>query len=106
MVKICLQCSCRRKEFDLGSGRYLGERNGNPLQPYCLENLMNRGARRATVHGVAKECDTTEQLSVCACACAHTHIHTHTQCIAQCSPKILYTALKGNISNYIYFRLV
>ena len=27
-----------------GSGRVLGEGNGNPLQYYCLENPMNRGA--------------------------------------------------------------
>ena len=31
-----------------------GEGNGNPLQYSCLENSMDRGARRATVHGVAK----------------------------------------------------
>ena len=31
-----------------------GEGNGNPLQYSCLENLMDRGAGRATVHGVAK----------------------------------------------------
>ena len=37
-----------------GSGRSPGERNGNPLQYYCLENPMGRGAWRATVHGVAK----------------------------------------------------
>ena len=30
------------------------EGNGNPLQYSCLENLMNRGARWAAVHGVAK----------------------------------------------------
>ena len=36
-----------------GSGRYPGEGNGNPLQ-YCLRNPMDRGARWATVHGVAK----------------------------------------------------
>ena len=29
-------------------------RNGNPLQYSCLENSMDRGAWRATVHGVAK----------------------------------------------------
>ena len=28
--------------------------NGNPLQQSCLENPMDRGAWRATVHGVAK----------------------------------------------------
>ena len=37
-----------------GSGRSPGERNGNPLQYYCLENPMDRGAWKATVHGVAK----------------------------------------------------
>ena len=26
----------------LGSGRSLGERNGNPLQYACLENLMDK----------------------------------------------------------------
>ena len=37
-----------------GSGRSPGEGNGNPLQYYCLENLMGSGAWWATVHGVAK----------------------------------------------------
>ena len=36
------------------SGRSPGEGNGNPLQYSCLGNLMDRGAWRATVHGVAK----------------------------------------------------
>ena len=31
-----------------------GERNGNPLQYFCLENSMDRGACQATVHGIAK----------------------------------------------------
>ena len=31
-----------------------GEGNGNPLQYPCLENPMDRGAWRATVHGVAQ----------------------------------------------------
>ena len=35
-------------------GRSLGEGNGNPLQYSCLENPMNGGAWRATVHGVTK----------------------------------------------------
>ena len=43
---------------DLGSipgpGRLPGERPANPLQYSCLENFMDRGARRAIVHGVAK----------------------------------------------------
>ena len=37
-----------------GSGRSLGEGNGHPLQYSCLENSMDRGAWRPTVHGVAK----------------------------------------------------
>ena len=36
------------------SGRSSGEGNGNPLQYFCLGNPMDRGAWRATVHGVAK----------------------------------------------------
>ena len=32
----------------------IGERNGNPLQYSCLENLMDGGAWWAAVHGVAK----------------------------------------------------
>ena len=37
-----------------GLGRSPGEGNGNPLQDYCLENPMDRGAWWAAVHGVAK----------------------------------------------------
>ena len=38
----------------LKSGRSPGEENGYPLQYSCLENSMDRGDWRATVHGVAK----------------------------------------------------
>ena len=37
-----------------GSGRSPGEGNGNPLQYYCLENPMDRGALWVTVHRIAK----------------------------------------------------
>ena len=37
-----------------GLGRPPGGGYGNPLQYSCLENTMDRGARWATVHGVAK----------------------------------------------------
>jgi len=37
-----------------GSGRSLGEKNGNQLQYSCLENSMDRGVCWATVHGVTK----------------------------------------------------
>ena len=42
-----------------GSGRSPGEENSNSLQYSCLENPMDRGARWATVLGVA-ESDTIE----------------------------------------------
>ena len=37
-----------------GSGRSPEEGNGNPLQYSCLENLMDKGAWWATVHGVKR----------------------------------------------------
>ena len=52
---------------DMGSvlrlGRSPGEGNGNPIQDSCLGNPVDRGAWWATVHGVAKESDTTQQLN-------------------------------------------
>ena len=36
------------------SGRFLEEGNGNPLQCPCLGNPVDRGAWRATVHGVTE----------------------------------------------------
>ena len=52
-----------------GSGRSLGEGNGNPFQYSCLENFMDRGAWQATVHGVTKS-GTGLGTQVC------THTHT------------------------------
>ena len=43
-----------------GLGRSPGEGNGNPLQYSCLENPMDRGAWRATVHRGRKKLDTTQ----------------------------------------------
>ena len=42
-----------------GLRRSLGGGHGNPLLCSCLENHMDRGTWRTTVHGVA-ELDTTE----------------------------------------------
>ena len=36
------------------SGRSPGEGKGNPLQYSFLENSLNRGAWKATVHGVSR----------------------------------------------------
>ena len=40
--------------FNMLSRLATGEGNGDPLQYFCLENPMDRGAWWATVHGVAK----------------------------------------------------
>ena len=50
------ESACNAGDLGLipGSGRSPEERNGNPLQYSCLENPMDRGAWRFTVHGVAK----------------------------------------------------
>ena len=55
------ESACNVGDPDLmpGLGRSPGEGNGNPLQYSCLENTMDGGAWRATVHSVA-ELDTTE----------------------------------------------
>ena len=53
----------------LGSGRSLGEGQGNPLQYSCLGNSMDRGDWQATVHGVA---NSWTQLSI--------HTNTHKEC--------------------------
>ena len=48
----------------LGLERSPGEGTGHPLQYSGLENSVDRGAWQATVHGVAKELDKTERLSL------------------------------------------
>ena len=44
----------RDKALIPGSGRSPGEGDGKPLQHSCLENPMDVGAWKATVHGVTK----------------------------------------------------
>ena len=52
-------CNARDLGSIPGLGRYPGEGNDYALQYSCLENSMDRGAWRATVHKVA-ELDTME----------------------------------------------
>ena len=63
-------CQCRNvRDMDLipGSGRSPGGGHGNPLQYSCLEDPMDRGAWRATVHGVAKSQTRLKRLSTHGC---------------------------------------
>ena len=46
-----------------GLGRFPGEGNGYSRQYSCLENSMDRGTWRVTLHGVA-ELDRTERVTV------------------------------------------
>ena len=67
-----LSCQCRdvRDAGSIpGSGRSPGEGHGNPLQYSCLENLMDREAWCATVHGVTQNLTCLKLLS--------THVHAH-----------------------------
>ena len=61
-----------------GSGRSSGEGHGNSLQYSCLENPTDKGAWRATVHGVAKS-QWHNWSDWAHTAHTHTHTHTHTQ---------------------------
>ena len=47
-------CQCRRWGFDPWVRKILWKRKWQPTQYSCLENLVDRGAWRATVHSVAK----------------------------------------------------
>ena len=50
------EAACNAEDLTLipGLGRSPGGGHGNPLQYSCLENPMDRGAWRASFHGVAK----------------------------------------------------
>ena len=52
----CKESACSAGDLGLipGLGRSPEEGNDDPLQYCCLENLMDRGAWWAAVHGVAK----------------------------------------------------
>ena len=53
-----------------GSGKSPGGGHEKPLQYSCLENPMDRGAWRATVHSAAKSQTQLKRLS--------THVHIET----------------------------
>ena len=62
-----------------GSGRSPGGRHGNSFQYSCLENPVDRGAWRATFHGVTQSRTRLKRLSTHTCAHTHTEKETDTQ---------------------------
>ena len=92
----CLYHSLVHSEAgDLGSvsglGRSSGRGNGNSLQYSCLENPMDRGACRATVHGVAKSgkrMSTRTALKACVPTSS-----ADTQCTNHCHSSVLVAIL-------------
>ena len=52
---------CRRRGFYPWVDEIPGVGNGNPLQYSCLGNSMDTGGYQATVHGIAKELDLTNE---------------------------------------------
>ena len=100
-------CQCRRRR-DVGSvlgwGRSLGGGHDNPLQYSCLENPMDRGARRATVHRVG-ESDTTWHAHACTLVTVLFAEHYKTYIAVSASLYLylslslsLYTSLKEQIN--------
>ena len=67
------RCGSDSKEYACNAGdrglipllvRSPGKENDYPVQYSCLENPIDRGASKATVHGITKKLDTAEQLSL------------------------------------------
>ena len=58
---------CQTSLPSLTSYFITGEGNGNPLQYSCLENPMDRGAWRATVHGISESQTWLKWLSTHIC---------------------------------------
>ena len=72
----------RDKGLIPGLGRSPGGGHSNPLQFSCLENPMDRGALRVTVHRVAKRWTQLKQLSMLL---SHVYKNIHA-CMCVCAP--------------------
>ena len=63
MLKILAIKTCHGFSYWSDWGTVIREGNGSPLQYSCLKNPMDQGAWRATVQGVMKESNMTEQVT-------------------------------------------
>ena len=78
----------------IGLGRSPGEGNGYLLQYSCLDNSMDRGVWRATVHGVTK---SQTQLSN-----SHTQTHIYIHTYTHTYEYITYIYIHKHINTYTY----
>ena len=79
-----------------GLGRSLGGGHGNPLQRACLENPMDRGAWRATVHRVAQSQTWLKQLSM------HAVMRIRTHCMHCPGPQLVTSGASRGWSEALY----
>ena len=94
-----LPANARDASLIPGSGRSPGEGNGNPLQYSCLENSMDRGAWRATVHRIQEvkhDCET-EHTHTQTHTQTHTHTHTHTHTRAILADIFIFSSFSRSI---------
>ena len=69
------ESACNAGDLDLipESGRYSGGGHGNPLQYFCLENSMDRGAWWTISHRISLSWTRLKWLSLQACASFFEH---------------------------------
>ena len=75
-------------------GRSPGEKHGNPLQDSCLENPMDRGAPRDTMHSITKNRTRLKRLNT----------HHETNIKSTLRKKILLVFLKPRTVSDKYYR--
>ena len=87
----------------LGLGRSPGGGDDNPLQHSCLENPLDRGAWRATVHSIAESQTQLKQLSMHAHICIYVYM---CQCQSPSPPPFpLHTPVPHPWYSYILFSM-
>ena len=69
----CQWRRCKICGFNPWLMKILWRRDGNPLQYSCLENLMDSGAWKATVHGVTKSWTRLKRLTHTSLRNTHTY---------------------------------
>ena len=82
----------RDADLSPGLGKSSGGRHGNPQQYSCLENPMDRGAWRATVHGVSKSWTWLKWLNMHTCT---TSLRPRSILCTSVAPSVTWRQYKG-----------